>query len=193
MKTRLFVLLLAALAAGPVAAQVSTDATAARPGTPKTALGTGDAEAIATLSAVNQHEIAAAQLAKNKGVGTEVAEYAAKMDAEHSNNQRQTDQLAASAGVKPAETDKVRALKTKTEGERDKLASLSGKEFEKAYVQAMVKDHTEVLAKIDKELLPAASNAAVKEHLQKTRDHVAHHLEEARRLDAQSTASADEE
>lgn len=176
-RTHLSFTLLAALAALSATARAADDS--------------GDAEAIATLTAVNGHEIKSAELARGKDVSEAVARYAKMMEDEHGANQKQTDQIASTAGVTPAETDKVKALKTKTEAERDKLGNLQGAAFESAYVDAMVKDHAEVLAKIDKELLPNATNAAVIEHLRKTREHVAHHLEEARQLDARSTAAAD--
>lgn len=186
-RNTLTLMLLAAFAAGPAFAQVtSDDATADRTSTPKAAAGAGDAEAIAAVSAVNDHEIKAAKLAMDKGVDGDIAKYAKMMDEEHSTNQRQAEQLTVTAGIKPAETDEVKAMKTKTAAEREKLAAMSGDAFEAAYVDAMVKDHAEVLAKLDDKLIPNATNPAVKEHLTMTRKHVAMHLEEARRLDAQA-------
>lgn len=174
-RTTLSLVLMAALAAGAAHAAGS------------------DAEAVAVLGAVNAHEIQSAQLARQKGVGGDVAAYAERMHAEHSANQRETEKLAGNGGLQPAQTDAVKALKSKAAGEREKLAALSGAEFEAAYVDAMVKDHAEVLAKLDNELIPGAQDAALKAHLQKTREHVAHHLEQARALDAKATAAADEE
>ena len=152
----------------------------------------GDGEALAVLSAVNSHEIATAALAKDKGVSAAVKDYAQKMDTDHSANQRESEALAAANGLAPQKTDAVKALETKSAAEREKLAAMSGAQFEAAYIDAMVKDHAEVLAKLDKELLPAAQNPALKAHLAKTREHVAHHLEAAKALDAQpATARAD--
>jgi putative membrane protein len=151
----------------------------------------GDAEAVAVLSAVNDHEVQAAGIAKGKQVSAAVMEYADKMSREHGANQREVDQLKQAAALAPAETDAVRALKQKSDAERAKLAAIDGKEFEAAYIDAMVKDHAEVLGKLDKELLPAAKDPAIAAHLRKTREHVAHHLAEARRLDGQAQARAD--
>ena len=171
---KLTLALVAALAAAPLAAQNDAAAPPA---------GGGDAEAIAALMAVNDHEIKAAALAKSKQVGKDVMDYAQMMDKEHGANQQQTEQLTRSTGLQPAETDKVKAMKTKTAAERDALAAKSGADFEAAYIDAMVKDHAEVLARIDGELLPAATDPAVQAHLKTTREHVAMHLEAARKLD----------
>jgi putative membrane protein len=156
---------------------------------PASAQTAPDAEALATLMAVNDHEIKTAELAIDKKVSGPVLDYAKMMDDEHSKNQEQTRQLSQSAGVSPMESDKVAALKSKTKAERDRLAKLEGAEFEAAYVDAMVKDHTEVLGKLDKELLPKAANPAVAAHLKTTREHVAMHLEKAKALDANPQAS----
>jgi putative membrane protein len=143
-----------------------------------------DAEALAAVSAVNDHEIKAAALAIEKGVDGDVKDYAQMMDKEHSTNQEQVGQVSKKAGIAPTETDKVAAMKKTKQAERDAMGKLDGAAFESAYVDAMVKDHAEVLAKLDKELIPAASNADVAAHLKATRGHVAMHLEKAQALDA---------
>lgn len=148
----------------------------------------GDAEALATLMAVNEHEIASARLALDKKPSEPVAQYARMLEREHGENQRKTRDLARSAGVDPKATPAVEALKTRSERERDALAGQDGDAFERAYIEAMVKGHAEALAKIDGELLPAATDPVVAEHLRVTRTHIAQHLEQAEQLDAKATA-----
>ena len=48
----------------------------------------------------------------------------------------------------------------------------------------MVKGHTEVLAMSDGELIKSAENEALKKHLAETREHVAMHLEQGKKLQA---------
>jgi putative membrane protein len=175
---------LAALALASALPVPANDGTAGAP-------VSGDAEAIAVLSAVNDHEVQAARIAKGKQIDPEVMAYADKMSREHGTNQRETEQLKQAASLVASETDAVRALKQKSDAERAKLAAIDGKAFQAAYMDAMVKDHAEVLNKLDKELLPAAKDPAIAAHLRKTREHVAHHLEEARRIDGQLQAQAD--
>ena len=62
------------------------------------------------------------------------------------------------------------------------LNDKSGDVYSKAYVAAMVKDHTEALATLDGKLIPAASGAEVRTHLAVTREHVANHLAQAKQL-----------
>jgi len=62
------------------------------------------------------------------------------------------------------------------------IVLLNGEQFERAYLAAMVKGHTDVLGTIDNELLKAVKNEPLKKHLTETRGHVAAHLEKAKQL-----------
>lgn len=62
------------------------------------------------------------------------------------------------------------------------LVPLDGKEFEAAYLDAMIKGQVEALAMIDDKLMKTAKNDALKRHLTETRSHIAMHPEQAKRL-----------
>lgn len=137
----------------------------------------GDGLALAMLSAINEHEVAASRAAAGKQLSAPVARYAQMMVTEHTANQAKVASLG-----QPRANAEVQALKTKKAAERAAMARLEGQAFERAYVEAMVKDHGEALAAIDGKLLPAASSGPVRQHLTQTRAAVARHLEEARGL-----------
>lgn len=135
------------------------------------------AQALGVLSAINQSEIAAGQLAEKKIASGPVRDYAARMVKEHSDNDRKAQ---AWSPDRDAPAAKAQAAKGKQE-----LARLSGLEddaFRNAYVKAMVKDHTEALDALDHKLIPAAKDAQVRAFLQETRAHVAAHLAAAKQL-----------
>lgn len=158
-------------------------ATGSSTGTPdagtagETAADAGDGEALGLVSAINRHEIQAARQAQQKGVEGEVLAYAERMDREHSENQRKLEALG-----RAEQTDAVRKQEEKGGKERDRLDGLSADEYADAYVEAMVKDHSEALSMLDDKLIPSASDPAVRAHLEETRKHVADHLEAARAL-----------
>lgn len=134
-------------------------------------------QALGVLSAINQSEIAAGQLAEKKIASGPVRDYAARMVKEHSENDRKAQ---AWSPDRDAPAAKAQAAKGKQE-----LARLSGLEddaFRNAYVKAMVKDHTEALDALDHKLIPAAKDAQVRAFLQETRAHVAAHLAAAKQL-----------
>ena len=62
------------------------------------------------------------------------------------------------------------------------LVPLDGPAFAGAYLAAMVKNHNEVLAMIDGQLLPNTANPALKQHLTQTRSSIEQHLQDAKRL-----------
>jgi putative membrane protein len=143
-----------------------------------------DGEALATLAAVNQHEIETARQAIRKGVTGGVLDFARKMQEEHTKNLADTREVARLASASMAETASVKELKQKALGERQALQKLSGDAYARAYVEAMVKGHSEVLDMLDKKLVPQATDSKVIAHLKATRAHVAEHLAAATALQA---------
>ena len=162
----------------PDAAAAASTAPAATPPAPTTA-SSDDSLALGLLGSVNEHEIAAARQAKEKKVSAPVLAYAEMMETEHSANQAKTQSLGTLAS-----TDEVKAMKEQGATELATLGQKSGKDYETAYIEAMVKGHTDALALIDTRLLTLASSEAVKQHLTDTRDHVAKHLAAAQKLQA---------
>ncbi|GAB3316989.1 DUF4142 domain-containing protein [Luteimonas notoginsengisoli] len=140
---------------------------------------TGDALALGLLAAVDEHEIAAAKQAQEKGVTGDVLDYARMMEKEHGDNLAKTRSLGS-----PADGSDVQALKDKGAKELQTLDAASGKAYEKAYIDAMVKGHQEALDAIDNKMMPAATTDTVKQHLTDTRTHVAAHLDKAKAIAA---------
>ena len=62
------------------------------------------------------------------------------------------------------------------------IVSLEGEDFERDYLAAKVKGHTELIEMIDTKLLGDARSDDVRQHVQATRDHLAAHLEQAKAL-----------
>lgn len=141
-----------------------------------------DAEVLSFLIAVDVNEILAAATAQKKKVGQPVMDYARMLHTAHGENMAKTIQMGQSIKVTPSDTKAVDALKKKGAGELAMLIPLDGKDFEIAYLDAMIKGHTEVISMIDGKLLTTAKSDALKAHLTETRGHVAMHLEQAKKL-----------
>lgn len=152
------------------------------------------AAALQMVMEVDQHEIAAADQAKGKKISADAKAYADTLKKDHTKNLAATRALLDSAaGTDSARTADnaatsasadVAAMKSKHEAERKQLASLDGDAYEAAWLDAMVKGHTEALDKLDRQLIPAATDAKVKQHLTTTRSAIASHLETAEKLQA---------
>lgn len=134
-------------------------------------------DALGVLNAINEHEIATAQQALDKGVTADVEAFARMMLEQHTDNQQKTAALGADGTGKDA-------VKQRKAGEAGlaKLAAMSGPAYARAYMDAMVEGHAEALSVLDSKLIPQATTPAVQTHLAETREAVAHHLARAREI-----------
>jgi putative membrane protein len=91
-------------------------------------------------------EVQLGQLAKERGMSDEVKSFANRIVTDHGKANDELKSLAAAKGVAlPAEMDKSHR---KT---MDKLAKLSGPDFDRAYMKEMVSDHKKDLSAFRKE------------------------------------------
>lgn len=158
----------------PPAPETSTmaEATVAAPG-----------ETLALVRAIDEHEIAAAKQAKGKKVQKSVLDYADMLEREHSKN-LEAGQALAKDGITAETTAAVTSMRSKGEAELATLDAKSGKDYEKAYVDAMVMGHTEALSLIDGKLASADATPVLKRYLTDAREHVAAHLQKGKDLQA---------
>lgn len=157
------------------------------PGSPQRATAdtgekSGDAKVLGMIVAVDESEIAAASVAASKKLSAEVADYAEMIHKSHGKNLAKTLDLGKEIEVVPAETSEVTALREKHAGELSAVVALDDEEFEEKFVDMMVEGHSEVLEKIDNELLKEAKDEQVINHLRETREEVNSHLDAARKL-----------
>lgn len=150
-------------------------------------VGTGAAlsadAALALVAAVDEHEIAAAEQARAKKVSGDVLEYANLLHREHTANLQAGQALAARAGgARSNEAADADAMRKKGRDELAALDAQSGAAYQKAYVDAMVKGHGEVLVLLDTRLIPAATDEQLRTFLTNSRNHVAMHLERGKAL-----------
>jgi putative membrane protein len=74
-------------------------------------------------------------------------------------------------------------IETQTRSTLQQLQGLSGAEFDRAYMQAMVQSHQSALNAVDTQLLPAAQDPRMKMALeQKVRPIIVAHLESAQEI-----------
>jgi putative membrane protein len=142
-----------------------------------------DMEALMTVMTVDMNEINAATEAQKRKLSKPVLDYAQMMITEHTTNMEKGRTLSQTMGTMPTDTAAT-VLTVKQKG-MDLLATLKplqGKAFEQAYIDGMVKDHQDALNMLDNQLIPAAKNEAVRNHLTETRGHVAMHLERAQQI-----------
>jgi putative membrane protein len=118
-------------------------------------------------------EVELGKLAQNKAIAADAAKFANMMVADHS---KANNELKAIAGTKVITLPAI--LDNKTQKDYDDFSKMKREEFDKAYIEYMVKDHKEDIELFQKE----ADNGKVPElkaFAAKTLPILKHHLEMA--------------
>jgi len=124
----------------------------------------------------NLAEIKVGQLAQQKGATEGVRHFGAVLERDHSKANQQAMSAASSMGVTPPAQPS-----SKEQAEYRRLASLSGSEFDKAFVKEMVKDHEKDIEEYKKEAEATKSPAA--NYAQETLPDLQKHLQLAESLE----------
>ena len=124
----------------------------------------------------DMNEIGLSQQALSKSTNEEVKKLAQMMIDDHTKSSEELKPIAASKGVVlPAEMD------SKHKSAMEKMTSMSGMEFDTAYVKMMVKDHEKAVALYQKET-DGGKDAEAKTFAAKTLPVVQMHLDMSRKL-----------
>jgi len=111
-------------------------------------------------------DIEAAKQALKISKDKDVIAFANDMLRDHEAVNKQALDLVKKLNVKPEDNDISRALTKAATQEREKLAKLSGTDFDKAYVANEVAYHKQVNGALETLLIPSAKNAELKDLLE---------------------------
>jgi putative membrane protein len=130
-----------------------------------------------TMAAVGgMAEVELGKLAHDKAAAADVKKFGEQMVADHTKANEKLKAVARSAGLTvPTKLD------AKHQAEYDRFRKLSGAEFDKAYVEHMLKDHEEDVA-LFKQASKEAKDAALRQFAADTLPTLEHHLEMVRKL-----------
>lgn len=124
----------------------------------------------------NLAEIKVGQLAQQKGATEGVRHFGAVLEQDHSKANQQAMTAASSMGLAPPSEPS-----SKEQAVYQHLASLSGSQFDKAFVKAMVKDHKKDIAEFKKEA--KTSNSPASSYAQQVLPDLQKHLQLAEALE----------
>lgn len=134
-------------------------------------------------SQANLGEIKLGQLAQQKGTDSSVKDFGKQMVTDHQNAQDQLKDAAQKENITLPTT-----LSAKDQATYDRLSKLSGSQFDKAYAQDMVKDHTTDVAKFKHEA-NSGKNASIKSFASQTLPTLQQHLNMAKQMSQTVSAS----
>jgi len=151
-------------------------------GAPAHADGPNDAQIAAIVVTANQVDINAGELAKSKTKNEEVKAFAQRMVTDHTGVNKSAVDLVTKLKVKPEQNDTSRSMAAGGADTIKKLQGLSGKAFDKAYVDNEMTYHQTVLDALDNTLIPNAKNDELKALLVKVRPAFVAHLDHAKHI-----------
>jgi len=143
-----------------------------------------DAQIASIVVTANQVDIDAGKLAEMKAHNADVKAFAKQMITDHSGVNKQAVALVTKLKVTPEDNATSQSLAAGGKDNLANLKTLKGSAFDKAYIDHEVAYHQQVLAAIDKTLIPSAQNAELKALLVSVRPAFVGHLEHAQQIQA---------
>jgi putative membrane protein len=140
-----------------------------------------DSQLAAVVLAINLAKIRAAQLAETKAMAAEVKRYAHDMAMQHRDMNNRASAVFVRIQLTPADNAVSNQIKGDTESEVSMLQGSRGKDFDKDYLDAQIRDGNHALELIDR-MTPNAKSPELKAELQNERMRVEAHLRQAERL-----------
>lgn len=147
-----------------------------------TGVALNDAQIAKISDVVNSGEIEQAQLARQRAKAAKVKTFAAHMLKEHTRAKEQGTRLAKQIGLMPEQSAISEGLMADGAKTLEALKSVGAADFDAQYADAQLTAHRKVLAMLDSQMIPQATSAELKLELQKARDMVEAHLNEAQKL-----------
>ena len=141
-----------------------------------------DAEIAAIVVTANQVDIDAGKLAVSKASSDKVKAFAQLMVTDHTGVNKAATELVTRLKVTPSESPTSKALQAGGDKNLAHLKTLSGAEFDRAYIAHEYDYHQQVIDALDKTLIPGASNEELKALLVKVRPAFVAHRDHARSL-----------
>jgi len=140
-----------------------------------------DPTIVAIFDAANTWDVESASLGEKKGTTKEVRDLAAMFARDHANVRQQGRDLAKKLGVTPT-PPKDFAMAKDHAAAMKKLEGVSGKAFDKAFLEHEVAFHKAVIDAVTTTLLPALKNAEVKDLVTKVAPAFQAHMMAAQNL-----------
>jgi putative membrane protein len=121
---------------------------------------------------------------REKATNPSVRAFAEKMYHDHATHNDKLSMMSENNQIMPLETKSSMEIKSSSEAKVEELKDMQGEEFDKAFMDAQVKMHEDLLQNLTDNLIPNTQNSELLALLQQTRSTVAGHLKEAKAIRA---------
>jgi putative membrane protein len=140
-----------------------------------------DAQVAAVVNALNLGEIQEAQVAVSKAKSPDVKRFAQHMLTDHRDMQSKDAALLSRLQITPSENAVSNQLKTDAQNELSTLQNVTGRDFDREYIDSQVRAHNQALELIDR-TMSSVKSSDLRNELQKARSKIEEHLREAERI-----------
>jgi putative membrane protein len=138
--------------------------------------GEGDSHFVANAASGGMVEVQLGHLAEARGNSPDVKNFGRRMVADHSDAGAKLQAVASKEGMSVSST-----LNQEDQATYNKLRNLSGADFDRAYADAMVKDHEQDIAEFEREA-KSGKDSAVRQFAQDTLPTLREHLKLAQAM-----------
>ncbi|MFL6301875.1 MAG: DUF4142 domain-containing protein [Terriglobales bacterium] len=151
-------------------------------GTSSAKLSDSEKQLLQNIAAADKAEVQAGQLAQSNAASQKVKDFGQKLVDDHTQNSQQLQQLAQQKGVQL--NDEV---KPEDKAAADKLQSMKGAQFDKAFMQHEKQDHAKLLSQL-KQQQDQIQDPDLKSFVSQTISAVQQHLDMTQGTKASSTS-----
>jgi len=139
-----------------------------------------DEQILKIVDLANTAEVDQAKIAQGKAKNARVRKFAQTMINHHGDAKQKGAKLTKKLAVTPADSTQSSQLTSDSSNAMSTLKNTAAADFDRAYIELQIQEHTKVLQTIDNELVPNAKNDELKALLTEIRPKVEAHLAEAK-------------
>jgi putative membrane protein len=141
-----------------------------------------DPEIAMVMRVANLSEVREGELARTKATDTSVRDFGIMMATEHTAQNNKAESELARVNVYSEDSNLSRQLDADSGSVTDRLRTLSGPAFDRAYIDRQVDAHQSLITLIDSTLMPGAKKKVVRDQLTALRATADKHLARARQI-----------
>lgn len=148
-----------------------------------------DADIVGITDTAHRGEIEQAQLALERSSDPGVRAFAQRMIEDHGHALERQSALVSRLGLPLSHGTFSQRWSSQSQQILDTLRAQQGDAFDRAYIDAQVRQHRQLLDMLDNQLIPNATQPQLRAQIEELRPVIASHLAQAQRIQARLSSS----
>lgn len=152
------------------------------PGTPAPPAMADYASIAGVFQTFNTAEVRSSELAATKASNAEVRAFAQTLVRDHNRSNQQLASILSNRNIQPQSSTASAEIQRAENNTYANLQTRTGSDFDRTFLDGEISHHRWIINQLDKNLIPGAQDAQLKNYLNSVRATEAAHLQEAERL-----------